>query len=426
MSRSPKTTGSKTGGSKKAPAKRSTAKPRQSAAKTPSRAGTKTTRRPPSKRAPAKRKTTGRRSGGGRRGLMMRVGLGAAGMTLLLLAVLTISWPGSGPSETKVAETKVEGPVKAAVASAAPSKQPAKAPETKSSQSSTTSKQESTAKADPPAKPASADAQEPKTELASAPPQTQPQPPAATKGTPAWKRYAVPYSVKPGQPMIAIVLDDIGPAKQRAENAINLPGPLTLAFLPYADDLPAMTARARKRGHELLIHVPMEPKDLAHNDPGKNALLTSLSNAEIRQRLDWAMHRFPAFVGINNHMGSAFTADRAKMDVVMQGLAPEGALFLDSMTSGGSQGETAAKAAGIPTVARDIFLDHYGNDPGLVLKQLAKVEALAKKRGYAIAIGHPHDGTVTALELWIPDAISRGFALVPISALVEAPQQSGL
>ncbi len=403
MARSPKTTRSKKVPAKRKAASRKTAGPRKPAAKASGR-------RPSSKRAPAKKKTARRRSKVQGRGFLARVGAGLAGFALLVLAALTLSWPGDEESQ-KLAAADSPAKDESKEAPVPPASKPLEVQTTKV-------KKAVSPKTKPETVAAPAEKKAPPKEVAVVPPKA--------SASPAWKRYAAAHSAKAGQPMIAIVLDDLGPSKQRSGNAIELPGPLTLAFLPYADDLPAMTARARKRGHELLIHMPMEPKDLAGNNPGKNALLTSLSDAEIGQRLDWAMQRFPAFVGINNHMGSAFTADRRKMDLVMQRLARSGALFLDSVTSGASQGESAAKAAGIPTIARDIFLDHGGDDPGMVLQQLAKAEALAKRQGYAIAIGHPHDGTVTALEIWIPDAIARGFVLVPISALVSAPEGSGL
>lgn len=407
MSPSSKTTRSKT--AKKAPAKRKSSSARTTKGKTTKGKGSG--RRPPSKRSPAKRKTSKRRSGTARPGLMAKLGAGVVGLSLLVLAALTFSWPdgASGPEQVAQSAPKVQQATKAVQAAETKTQAAAKADPVIKKAAQTEAKQ-APAKAPP--------------QVAVAPPKTTAEP--KTPGEPAWQRFRATHTAKPGQPMIAIVLDDLGPNKQRSRNAIELTGPLTLAFLPYAKDLPAMTAEARERGHELLIHMPMEPKDLAGNNPGENALLTSLSDAEIQRRLDWAMQRFPAYVGLNNHMGSAFTADRRKMDLVMQRLAGKGALFLDSVTSGASKGAVAARAAGIPSAKRDIFLDHGGDDPGLVLQQLAKVEAVAKRQGYAVAIGHPHDGTVTALELWIPDALARGFALVPISALVEAPEVPGL
>ncbi len=383
-------------------------------------------RRPPAKRTTAGKRRSTKRGKASQRGLLLRAGLGGGALALLLLAVLTLSWPGGKESPPQqVAEESASPPAQDTVAKA--KTRPAPETKTVTLESRALAKAAEAAPApDRKVRETSAPATAVSAPAETSPPASQQAalPPKASP--PAWKRYAAAHSAKPGQPMIAIVLDDLGPSPQRTRNAIQLPGPLTLAFLPYAEGLPAVTAEARRRGHELLIHMPMEPKDLAHNNPGKNALLTSLSDEEIRRRLDWALQRFPAYVGINNHMGSAFTADRRRMDLVMQRLAGEGALFLDSVTSGASQGASAARAAGIPTIKRDIFLDHGGDDAGLVLKQLAKVEEVAKRQGYAVAIGHPHDGTVTALELWIPDALARGFVLVPISALVEAPGEAGL
>ncbi len=418
MSPAPKTPRKKT--AKKAPAKRKTAAPRKKATsrKPVSKGGG---RRPPSKRTTAKRKTTRKRAGASGGGRFARFSVVLGGLALLALAGLTFSWPDFGETPQRSAEPAVTESRSVEVAKQEPARQttPPKA-ETKAKAPAKPSEEPKAPveQAAPPPEPAKVQPEKTVEELAVAPPK-----PVAE---PVWKRYAATHKAKPGQPMIAIVLDDLGPNKQRTRNATDLPGPLTLAFLPYAKDLPAQTARARQRGHELLIHMPMEPKDLAGNNPGENALLTSLSDAEIKRRLEWALDRFPAYVGMNNHMGSAFTANRQKMDLVMDRLADRGALFLDSVTNGRTQGAKAARAAGIPSVSRDIFLDHHGDDPGLVLKQLAKVEAVAKKQGYAIAIGHPHDGTVTALELWIPDALARGFALVPVSALVEDPTPPGL
>src|SRR3546814_15773350 len=91
--------------------------------------------------------------------------------------------------------------------------------------------------------------------------------------------------------MIAIVLDDLGIDKRRGRRAIDLPAALTLAFLPYATELAEQTARARARGHELLVHVPMQPHG-ADSDPGPNVLDIDLGAAEVRRRLEWTLRQF--------------------------------------------------------------------------------------------------------------------------------------
>jgi hypothetical protein len=236
-------------------------------------------------------------------------------------------------------------------------------------------------------------------------------------GEPRWQRHAVAVAPADGRPMIAIVLDDVGVNRRGARNAIALPAPLTLAFMTYADGLPEMTAAARAAGHELMLHVPMQPVSEAM-DPGPNVLSGALPRAELMQRLAWGLDRFEGYVGINNHMGSRFTASPEGMALVMGALKERGLLFLDSLTAGNSVAGQLAARSGVPYAVRDVFLDNEPDDPAAIHRQLAMLEETARARGYAIGIGHPHDGTVAALAQWIPEMQARGFRLVPVSAIV--------
>lgn len=247
--------------------------------------------------------------------------------------------------------------------------------------------------------------------------------PALPRDGPAlWQQNAVAVEPAAGKPMIAIVLDDVGVNRRGADNAIRLPGPLTLAFMTYAEGLAKMTAAARAQGHELMLHVPMQPVSDAM-DPGPNVLRDDLPGAELMQRLGWGLDRFEGYVGINNHMGSRFTASPDGMALVMRALKARGLLFLDSLTAGNSVAGSAAARAGVPYAVRDVFLDNEPDDLAAIHRQLAILEQTARERGYAIGIGHPHDGTVTALRQWIPEMRARGFALVPISAIVRHRQR---
>ncbi|MBS27520.1 MAG: hypothetical protein CL566_01145 [Alphaproteobacteria bacterium] len=231
---------------------------------------------------------------------------------------------------------------------------------------------------------------------------------------PTWQRHAMPSDVAPGQPMIAIVIDDMGLDRARSQRTADLPAPLTLAYLAYASDLDEQTSAAREAGHELMVHVPMEPGN--NLDPGPNALLTKLTAAEIGRRVDWNLSQFDKFVGMNNHMGSKATSDRAAMAAVMAKLKDRGLLFLDSRTSGATVAQAEAERLGIPALRRDVFIDH---DPSeiAVRAALLEIEDVARSKGHAIAIGHPKDTTIAALAEWLPDVRARGFALVPVSAV---------
>jgi polysaccharide deacetylase 2 family uncharacterized protein YibQ len=247
-----------------------------------------------------------------------------------------------------------------------------------------------------------------------------PKPPPAFEGTPPWIVNAVAAPPTLGHPMIALVIDDMGLDRRRSARAIGLPGAVTLSFLPYAEELPAQTAQARSRGHELLVHVPMEPLGSANN-PGPDALTVGLAGDEITARLRRDLARFDGFVGINNHMGSKFTGYGPGMATVMGELRARGLLWFDSRTTAGSVGAALAREYDVPHVERDIFLD---DNPALaaVQRQLADLEAVARRHGAAVAIGHPKDNTLDALAAWLPNLAERGFVLVPLTQIVRTQQ----
>ncbi|MEM8949665.1 MAG: divergent polysaccharide deacetylase family protein, partial [Pseudomonadota bacterium] len=211
---------------------------------------------------------------------------------------------------------------------------------------------------------------------------------------PSWLKNAVAAAVDDERPIIAVVIDDLGLNRANTAELNSLPSPLTLAFLPYAGRIEAQTEAAQAAGHELMLHLPMEP--IGSDWPGPDALTTKLDQDEFVSRLQKNLGRFEGFVGINNHMGSRLTADDSRMDVVMRELRKRDVLFLDSKTSPRSiAGETAGRN-GVPNTTRDVFLDHVV-DPGAIKRQLALTERIARQSGSAVAIGHPHSTTIEAL-----------------------------
>lgn len=236
--------------------------------------------------------------------------------------------------------------------------------------------------------------------------------------SPAWQRFAAAQG--PGAasaPMVALVIDDLGLNGPNTRRALALPAPLTLAFLTYAPNLKRITAAARERGHELMVHLPMEPED-HRKDPGPKALLAEMGEPAIMERLTWALARFEGYVGLNNHMGSKFTASGPGMAVVLSELRRRGLLYLDSVTSPETVGGATAGQLGVPYVERDVFLDNEFDDPASIRRQLAQLEAIAREQGYAVGIGHPHRSTLSVLADWIPAAEARGLRLSPVSAIV--------
>ncbi|MCR4379164.1 MAG: divergent polysaccharide deacetylase family protein [Rhodospirillales bacterium] len=265
--------------------------------------------------------------------------------------------------------------------------------------------------------------QEPTQELGQQPSQQPPSQPGQPRVEPSgaqalWLKNALNVPMPHEGPMLAIVIDDMGVDRKRSRHMWqDVPGPLTLSFMGYADDLPSQTQEAHDRGHELMLHMSMEPSD-ASIDPGPNVLMSSMADGELTSLANWGMDRFEGFVGVNNHMGSRFTEDPRAMRVVLAEVQKRGLLFLDSRTSPKSVGRSVARDLGLTFLERNVFLDN-DNDVEKVRHQLEQVERLARKQGFAIAIGHPRDATIEALKTWIPQAKERGINIVPVSMLLK-------
>lgn len=216
---------------------------------------------------------------------------------------------------------------------------------------------------------------------------------------------------------IAIVLDDFGSmSKHLVGRFCSLPQPLTLAILPNEGDIDEMLALVRRRGHELIVHLPMEPDGYPEKNPGDNAILVDQDGTRIRQLVRAAVRRVPGATGFSNHMGSRATADRRVMEEVLLEVKRQGMFFLDSRTTAASVACDMARAMGIRAARRDVFLDPV-DQSATPENQLWELAAVAAEKGQAIGVGHDREETLVALEAILPRLESRGFRFVPLSAL---------
>lgn len=222
------------------------------------------------------------------------------------------------------------------------------------------------------------------------------------------------------RPVVALVMDDAGIDPQLTRRTMALDIPLTLSFLPYADETPELAVMAAGEGHAVFLHMPMEPFGL--EDPGPGALTRYLPPDEMARRVRAALARVPGAIGLNNHMGSALTADSAAMRAALSPLAGRDFIFLDSLTSGRSRAGRVAQDLGLTTLRRNIFIDH---DAGAVASMLEALVEAAHRRGRAIAIGHPRAGTLDVLERWLESDAARSVRFVTISEYAGLMQPPG-
>jgi len=219
---------------------------------------------------------------------------------------------------------------------------------------------------------------------------------------------------------ISIIIDDLGNNLASGKRAIALPGPVTYAFLPHTPYATRLAQSAYQQGKEIMLHAPMSNQ---HGRAlGSGALTQRLSRAEFIRSLCQSIQTIPHLHGVNNHMGSSLTREPLQMKWLMQELLQQKLYFVDSRTTADSVAWQVAELEQLPYAKRDIFLDHR-KDSEAIAEQFHKLLEIARKRGYAIAIGHPYDETINYLSNVLPRLSAQQITLVPVSALIdtEAP-----
>jgi|AACY02.16.fsa_nt_gi Uncharacterized protein conserved in bacteria len=230
--------------------------------------------------------------------------------------------------------------------------------------------------------------------------------PAAAARAPAYRAAQ--------RPVLALVIDDLGWDPRAGDRVVGLPAPITVAVLPGTPSSRRLADAAARRGHEIILHQPMEA--LNARWPGPGAMDSAQAPEELRRLLAQNLEEIPHRVGVSNHMGSRLTAQPRAMEVVMDELAPRDLYFLDSRTTPDTVAYRTARAHAIPSTRRDVFLDAVMR-PEVIDRALTDALELAERRGHALAIGHPYAATLRILETRMAEIRSR-VELVPVSRLI--------
>lgn len=216
---------------------------------------------------------------------------------------------------------------------------------------------------------------------------------------------------------IAVVIDDFGDRHDSMVNAfLSIRTPLTVSVLAGRRYSAAVAREAAERGHEVLLHLMMEPLSGTYRDDG-SIVLKGMTPTRIREVVERSLADVPGAVGVNNHMGSKATQDRATMAPVLQALLERGLFFMDSYTIASSVAYPLAQEMGVRTERRDVFLD-VAEGEAEIRKALWALARRAGKNGSAIGIGHCHRDMLEALRGEIPTIEARGYRFVFLSELV--------
>lgn len=197
------------------------------------------------------------------------------------------------------------------------------------------------------------------------------------------------------QSKLAIVIDDIGYHSKEDATIFAMPREISVAIIPAAPHARARNQEAKSQGRDILIHMPMQPVSAVKIEDG--GLHLGMSAAQVNDRVNTAKNIVRDAIGMNNHMGSAATADVNLMTHLMNTLQEKHLFFLDSRTIGKSVAGKIAKEQGVHSLDRHIFLDD-SNELADVQHQFQAAIQYARKHGTAIAIGHPRPNTIAVLQ----------------------------
>jgi polysaccharide deacetylase 2 family uncharacterized protein YibQ len=224
------------------------------------------------------------------------------------------------------------------------------------------------------------------------------------------------------QPVIAIIIDDMGTRRSVGKQFIELPGPVAYSFLPHAHYTQSLSNRAHSRDKEILLHLPMESVD--HQPLDKGGMLLTMTELQFSEVFRQNLALVPNAQGVNNHMGSLLTRHPGHMEWLMKEIQREGNLyFVDSRTTKATVAHKVAQEWGIPSSKRNVFLDNVSN-PQAVRQQFKALLKAAKRYGTALAIGHPYLSTLKVLQEQLPILEQQGVKLVSVSELIQLQQES--
>ncbi|MGD9814462.1 MAG: divergent polysaccharide deacetylase family protein [Hyphomonadaceae bacterium] len=242
---------------------------------------------------------------------------------------------------------------------------------------------------------------------------------AANGRTPA-QAYARPFTPQQGKPMIAIVIGGLGFNEAITQQAIDdLPPEVTLSFVPYANNLQTWIDRARARGHEVMLELPMEPFDPDADDTGPQTLLASAPAQQNISRLEHLLARATGYFGVTNYQGARFATSAQAAQPVVQQLRRRGLVFVTSGIGQRTALSQEAQRAGLSTTAADRILDAR-REAEAIDDQLLNLEALALQNQSAIGAGFAYPVTMEQVSRWARDIAAREYQLAPVSAVLAA------
>jgi polysaccharide deacetylase 2 family uncharacterized protein YibQ len=224
------------------------------------------------------------------------------------------------------------------------------------------------------------------------------------------------------RPSIALIIDDLGNQHAAGQRAIELPGPVACAFLPYGHFTRQLAQQAHTRGKEVMLHLPMQ--SVNHDASDRGELVLDMTQQQFTRTLTAGLAAVPHVSGINNHRGSLITRHPGHMTWLMQALRQRGGLFfVDSRTTAATVARQIAEEYRVPSIERNVFLDN-DRQPDAVQAEFRRLIRIAQRDGTALGIAHPYPETLQVLARELSSLEDYNVQVVSVNRLIEIETES--
>ncbi len=250
-----------------------------------------------------------------------------------------------------------------------------------------------------------------------------PLPIIAKDGRQPWIEYSRNFKQSDRKPRVAIIINNLGLSATYTEQILKLmPKNITLSFSHISPKLKKWVREARQKGFEVLMDLPMEPDGFPRNDPGRSTLLTSLSEVENLNRLEYVMVQSGGYVGLLSTHGSKFTLNSELLLPILKAIKDRGLLYVDSRTTSQSLGPELSSDIQLPRAFNDVFIDKIPSQEHITTK-LRELERIVMDKKFAVAIARPLPISMEILSEWASSLKKKGIALAPITAIADKQSQ---
>ena len=224
----------------------------------------------------------------------------------------------------------------------------------------------------------------------------------------------------PPPPRVAIVFEHAGASLAELQPIYAMRRPFALGIFPHMRYSAQIAREAPAHGLVPMLHLPMESRNPADLGPVTGIVWVRMSDAEIGRTVEDDLASVPGVVGVDNHGGSRAITDARVMRAVLAVVKSHGLWFEENRNDPRSFAAAVARRLGLRTVQVTAYLD-TSPSPRAIDAALRDLIAAARRRGWAVGVGHIATGTPQAVRRLLPEFDRAGVEIVPLTQFAGAP-----